>query len=245
MTFDPKIRLTESRLEDSNPLGLRFDSHDDAELVERGKDFLAFNKFNFVKRYKEGEIAIKLECMIDGDFSKYELVFVAIPSGRIEGTDAHREPADLNDDIGKRHRTKDAVLLSINKSVQCPKEVVRSFVWLRVAQDDGDVFRDSLANVPHGFIKGSFRVTDGKVTMTARDGKQSLIKSVSEVDCGVSSMPSQRPWHRFTKSELEHLPDAVIAYLSDVGASIFIVKERLDLPLKFENVILSPCDAEL
>lgn len=91
MAFDPKSRLTEPGLPESDTLGLCLDSHDDAlhhidKLTERGKNFLAVDKLNFVERYKVGRLVIKLEFMTNRDFGQYQLIFVAVPSRRGEDT---------------------------------------------------------------------------------------------------------------------------------------------------------------
>lgn len=253
--FDPKIRLTESGPE-SDALGLRFDSHDDAlnyidKLTQHCQNFLSSNKLDFVESYKKGQIVIKLEFVSRRDLRQYQLLFIAIPSGRAEDISAHSKPLHLMDDIRKHYGAKDAVLVSIRKDVQCPKEIVPSLVWLTPAYDLPNFLRQFSATSIKGALKLGDISTDRKVSRMCGqrtegvNGTDSLIQSMSKVDRSVAGMTPQKEWHGFSQLELDHLPDGITAFLHENGASVVVAHEGGDFSIKFGNVMLCPSDTEL
>ena len=76
MTFDPKIRLTESGLEKAETLGLRFDTHNDAlnyadELLKDINHWLFVHKLDIVNRYKHHELNVHVEFTSSNIAGKY------------------------------------------------------------------------------------------------------------------------------------------------------------------------------
>jgi hypothetical protein len=242
-------------LQESDSLGLRFDGHDDAlnhveKLVERGQNFLAVDELDFVKRYKEGSLVINVEMVAHRELGKYQLVFVAIPSGWVEKVNPHCGSVKTNIGIGDHHGPKDAVLISVAQFVQCPKERVPTLVWLCTAYDVPNLLREFSASTFDGFLEVRSSSADGEKSGISRqrtesmDGTDGLVQSVSEADRRTDRMTPQGHWHRFTQFELDHLPQAITAFLDDAGASIVVAHESNDLSVKFGKVVLSPSNGE-
>jgi hypothetical protein len=251
-----KAKMTESDLQESDSSGLRFDSHDDAlnfvgKLVQHGNDWCAVNRLNFVERYKEGQIVIKLEFVSGRDFRHYQLLFLAVPSGWSKDASAQTKPPHLVDNIREHDRAQNAVLISTSKGIQCPKEIVPSFVWVTRAYDVPNVLWQASAATFEGVLKFGDALPDREIFRMRRqraqsvNGTDSLIQSVSKVNDGIASVSSEGQWHGFTQFELDHLPDAVLAYLNNTGAGVFVVKQEINLFLNFCNVMLCPRDAGL
>src|SRR5258707_7190575 len=77
---------------ESELLGRSFNGSDDGldlnrKPVEDGSHFAALDKFDLVERYKKGILDVHFTFTVcDGNFSQYDLVFHAIPSGRVRET---------------------------------------------------------------------------------------------------------------------------------------------------------------
>lgn len=248
-------------LTESESAGLSFDSHNDAldyvnELVESGADFLAVNKLNFVERYKDGRLVIHLKVRIgeegSGDSRHYSLVFVAIPERLMEDLNARAAgTANSNEPISHYYRPKDAVLISVGELVQCPEEIIPSFVWLSQTNDVLNVLWEFAATTFQGVLKVGFEgherkeANDYRNTAKGMDTAHNFIQSITEVDCGITSMASNRSWNGLEEFEFEQIVSAIHLWLSDVGASVLVVKESIQFPIEFGNVILCPIDAVL
>ncbi|MGH9762469.1 MAG: hypothetical protein ACREAC_16735, partial [Blastocatellia bacterium] len=111
--------------EESDSLGLAFESHDDtlnyiSELVESANDLLAINKLDLVERYKGGIIAINCEIDTDWNSSQYSLVLRAIP-GRLK---EHLNPSSCTACLGKSLTEYDgsqgAMFIETTQLVQSP-----------------------------------------------------------------------------------------------------------------------------
>jgi hypothetical protein len=241
--------------QDPDSSGLRFDSHDDAlnfinKLVQDGNNFLAVKKLNFVERYKKGGLKIHIEVTTIGDPSKYHLVFSAIPSRCGPDVNSQSKPAGLNESVSGYYRPEDSVLISAAKTVQCPQEIVPSFVWLQLTNDVRNLLREIReSSFRQGALKFFEAASDRKVGSICGDSDQrkhgvgSLIQSCPDVDRGIAGVTPQSPWERL-KLELQKVVDVLIVGLNDQGANVLIVKEGVDFSIEFGNVILSPCDAE-
>jgi hypothetical protein len=249
MTFDPKIRLTESRLEDSDTLGLSFDTHDDAlnfadKLVEDSKHWLSVHKLDIVNRYKKHDLNVHVEFTSTTIAGKYHLIFDSVPVRHLKrGVPGNRYRGEAHTLANYGHRTDGSVFIGITELVESPDEVIPSFVRLEPANEVADFLRNFLGETVNSLHEFKLTVANGKVYKLPNKSEHGLIESSAEIVDNVASVPSDAEWHGLNELELVDLMNAVRVRLDNFGVSVLI--EGVYLPLQFNKVILCPANAVL
>lgn len=249
-------------VEKSEALSLTFDPQNDPldfgrNSLQSGNDWLSGKPLNLAKGYEEGEFEIVLEFSTGTDNSKYHLVFLAIPFGNrnisrpnragSERSKSIRTSADAGGCINDRN--KESMEALAPNSIQCHETIIPSRVRLERAKDRQDIRRAILQTTPHGILKFSGVIRDGKLdaiesSYTAcgcnsvsglveagSKGVESLIGSISD-DLG--NLPPE--------FDLVRLADAIRVGLNNAHVR-FVIDETLAAGINSSDVLLCAREA--
>lgn len=248
------IRADRPVSKESDSLGLRFDSHDDAldyarAVVENANRLLAVKELNVANRYIEGELEIHLVSYWDR--TEYHLVFRSIPNRPIK---AKGWPAtNLGNADGYISRdcpdgSDDVVFICATELVECPEKVIPSFVWLERPHKVADFIRQVLTPPLECTLElggvGSEREVRWLNGSKTRDGVQGLVERGAEVGGSVRSNTRQIDGQLLEKFQRVQLARAIVITLNDNAVGVRI-EENITLPLKVTDVILCKSDVVL
>jgi hypothetical protein len=155
--------------EQPDPAALSFSSHQDAldfarNGIEHANGVAALNPVEFVKAYKERNLAIVLKVTAGCDAGEFDLIFVAVPLHGAE-FEATRHDHVLEASPAGKHPDRDqqSVLVGITKLVEGPEGVIPSFVRIERAKQRTDFRREVFAPPLGHSIKISNRVPEGEI----------------------------------------------------------------------------------
>jgi hypothetical protein len=241
-------------LHDSEALGLRFDSHQDAlnyaaELVQSSRDWLAINDLDVVKRYKKGELEVVLECRSRPEFNKYHLVFRSVPYvGRGHGEKSSTRdvysvwPKCLSN--GNDH----LMFIGVGDFVQCPQEIISSSVRLETAKERVDFFRNILGSPQCAWHVGNAssegeRAVFGLANAGSRSKSvPSIIEGTPQGDHDVGSSIGDTCWDFLRHPDFfQRMSRLFRVQLSNSLVGVLVV-EDFEFPLEIDKVFLSPCE---
>jgi len=231
---------------------LRFDSVQDtqnylADLVQSSHDWLAVNDLDVVKRYKERELEIVIECSSRSKLNKYHLVFRSIPDVWLR----HREePSATNISSvwpqSLPYWDNHFVLIGVGDFVQSPKEIIPSLVRLESAKERVDFLRNILGS-PKIISHFSDVSGEGKSTMLGvfnSRGKSEcvsrVIENTSQTDSDICSFIRDARGDGLCHPDFfENVSRFLRMQLSNSLVGV-LVTESVDLLLEFNKVFLSP-----
>jgi hypothetical protein len=234
----------------AEPDRLSFKSHDDAlnyarKLVEDSNRWLVVHEFNAANRYMLGDVEIRINFTAGLNAENFHFVFRAIPD-RVHNVSAvprkviHHKATAVNSD-----GADELMFIGVTELVQCPQEVVPSFVWLERAHEVNDFFRQVFAPASYAVLKFSFVVGEGEVGESSAlpkcdgDGIQGMIEGGAQVVNGVNSDMSQSGGHGLGELDLMHILRCIRIELNDV--TVWVAIEELgNLPIKFTDAVLCP-----
>ena len=240
----------------SESYGIQFHRQKDtanyiSQLVEDSNRWLTRHNLNFVERYIKGEIYIIIKLTVLATNREYDLLFTAIPSGGLE-TMIPQTRLDSAVKVNKKNtnRCKHPVLISVAHPVECPENIIPSFVWLEPAKERpnllGEIFafaHKSSLKVGRINTKGEMGILGVGDTRAFSNNETSLVKSCSEVINGVSSNSSQFIGERIGEFDFVKMVNSIRIGFCNVGIG-FCLEESLSLSLKINNVLLSPRPTE-
>ncbi len=246
-------------LGNSEALGLRFDSHQDAldylaKTRQDSEDWLALYDGNFIDRYKRKEIEIVIPCSI-GNLNRaepdyYHLIVSAVPFMRIGH--GERPPESSNSDLSSPHdslhRGKEFVFVPVTQFIQCPQEVVASSVRLEPAKQRLDLFRE-IGGLPNrtGHVsdilsKGERGIPSIRLTSRNGDSVASVVQGTAQINNNVASEIAERFWERLDEFYLVNLPSRIMRIGLD---NLCVWIESMELPESPVEIgpqcFLSPC----
>jgi hypothetical protein len=248
--------MVESKLHQSEPLSLRFESHNDAldyasQLVEDSNRFLTANKLDIANRYKKGELEIHLRCRANRLPIEFHLVFLSIPAdipSQDESAWQFRASPNSVTRIIQNNRTDKRVFIGITEFVKCPEEIISSFVCLEPAHKIGDFWMQVLAFPLHAVLKINSIGSEGKISepssLAETESVNSLVESETEVVGGIGGDIEQELWQRLCELEFNNFLSIIRVNLTDYGVRV-CAKEIESLPFKVLDVMLCPRNATL
>lgn len=243
--------MTASDPLESDSLGLRFDSPYDAldyarKIVDDTAHWPSLNKLNVADRYMRGEAEIRVNFTAGPDANEFCLVFLRIP----ERVHEHGAVLGLHPDVvdaaakgcdGANGR----MFVGVTEFVECPQQIVPTFVWLERANEINDLFRQVFNTSLHSVLKMRFVGRDGeKSVLDGGDSVNSLVERGAEAVDNIKDNALQSGWHGLNELDFHNLVAGLRVMLNDTSVWL-TVDERISLPSKVKDVILSPCDAEL
>src|SRR5437588_10313313 len=189
-------------LDETKPLRLRFESHDDAldfanEFVERANRWLAVNDLNAANHYMRGDGEIHIAIRVRPDAEEFHLVLRAVPDGGLNNEAAAEEVCLIERDgsVTPGNRGDDSVFIGVTEGVKCPEKIVPSFVWLERAKECRDFFGKVFTLPLYGVFKMSGVFGKGEVCVTPGKGEHKLVKGRAHVNNGVTGDAFQPNWH--------------------------------------------------
>jgi hypothetical protein len=213
--------------------------------VEDSKRIWAVWNCDRVEHYCKGNIQIVIGqwgSPIGGNNEQYDLIFAAVPPLWGDAYLAGRS-GTLNLPLSKSNRGKHHVPICSGYSVECPEQVIPSFVWLERSQNRHNIgmklsepFFDNL------FVKIGKTVFKGKGCFVAAPfstrGKSTprIIQSSPKIinRCQVIN-------DRFGKLDLTQVISTRIFF--DNSVIWFLIEETSNFSFKFENVLFCSADA--
>jgi|GEM_PF-3470237 len=249
--------------EKSDSLSLSFNSHKDAlnfvdHCAENANRWLSSNNVNFAERYKKGEaeVCITLYLAAESNAHEFKLIFRAVPvrSPNSEGATSVENGAvttpnrNFEAPRGNNDGDDDFVFAGITELVQCPQEIVPSFVWLTRKHQVKDFFRDVLGSSV--LAAGSLSSVSPKREMcmsslgAASDGHSisSVIKGGSHGVDRIRSNTLQSDWDGLSKSDLKHILKGVVIALDNLNVRVGLI-ECSDLRFKLVDTALGVLNA--
>src|ERR1043166_6909135 len=161
--------MTESVIQESDTLGLRFNSHNDAlnfadKLVKDSKHWLSVHELDIVNRYKKHDLNVHVEFTSSNIAGKCHLIFGSVPVRHMKrGVPRSRYGGEAHTLSNYGHRTDGPVFIGITKLVESPDEVIPSFVRLEPANEVADFFRNFFGKTVNSVVELSLTVANGKV----------------------------------------------------------------------------------
>jgi hypothetical protein len=249
----------ETLFHDSETARLRFDSDQDAldfaaHSVRDAQDWLAFNRLDFVDRYKSGELEIVLH-IIWGTGAKrheYHLIFGTIPCV----IQRHLEKSSSPDShmLSNKHgesRDDSAVLIRITGCVNCAQEVIPSEVRLEPKKQRLD-FARQVCTSPHGFNhigqrsgKREPAVLGIRFPSGGSDGVSSIVERSPKVDNKFSKVVTdvvQFPSEFTSWFDFVNLMVSLISVRFDNAVVGVTLDKRRDFPLEIKEMFFSPVE---
>lgn len=236
----------------AEPARARFDSHDDAldyarNIVEDSNRWLATHALDIAERYKRGVLEVCVVCRSGSDAEKFHLVFCVIPDRGLDGRAVTKELRLIEPKPARRdaNGAEDRVFVGITELVQCPKEVIPSFVWLERAHEVNDIIGQVFAASVDNVLQLRCVISEGEPgglpfpAAGNADDMTGLVESGTKVIDGVEGDTRQSVWHGFNELELMYLLRCFRVNLSDMSVGVTLV-ELGNLPLKITDVILRP-----
>ncbi len=239
--------------ENSNVLGLRFDSQQDAldfadQSVQDSKNWMAFHSLDFAKRYKDAELELTLELCAGSESDKLHLIFCAIPNG-MSGNSSESNAANI--DMSANHsgsnRLDDFMFICVTDFIQSAEEIIPSWVRLEPAKEKLDLLRYILASPSERVFQVGNASGEGESgksgILNSRcngDGVPSFVERTSEISHQVNGDIFKGRWERMSQLDLVHqMVNLIRVNLlnSDVGIGVL---ELGDFPLKIGKVFFSP-----
>ena len=244
---------------------LRFQSSEDAinhakQVTKDAKDWIAAHNVHLVERYIKGELRIVVlnDCAGFGD-RKYDLLLSNVPprghesyrtGNTIEGTDVH---STRHHPDGGKH----PMLICSAYPVECPNEVVPSFVWLESPQERKNILMEIFGPfLPEHTLEHNFKfaeaIGDGKIgfpgdlnrTRSNCNSMPCLIQGGSEIVNRIRGNNCKFIRERLGEFDLVNLINSIRIGLSDSGVWPCIEK-NIDLLFKIKDVFLCSADTEL
>jgi hypothetical protein len=236
---------------DSKSNTLRFESHDDAlnyvdKLCENNIRWLSINKLDIAHRYIVANLAICVRCSMRGLAKEFHFVFRSIPSGRTHLHTSYnnaafeRQTADNNCGRGDK-----SVFIGIAEFVQCPENIVPSFVWLEPVDDVDNVLREVFASPFDGILEVDKVWSDRKESvLSLSNSENSLVESGTQIIDNIGSNPVQGYWQGLNELDLMNFLRSVRVNINDVSVWVTI-SESNPLPFKITKVMLCSLDTIL
>jgi hypothetical protein len=244
----PAIENLSFDLDKSKPYGFRFESQEDIlsfvrQGVKDSKDWLAFHDINFVKRYIEGDIYIIVEFCVSKEANNF--VFASIP---------HR--AWYPRVIQQAHRGencyggKHLMLISSAYPIECPEQVVPSFVWLETPRKHLNLIRELFESPSQHTIKLSDIVSKGELGFISRSngiaksekGMPPKIKGRPQVVNNIGNGNPKSNGQALGQFDYMQLLDSIRIWLSNMGVWLCSNKTS-DHLFEFISAFISPHDA--
>jgi hypothetical protein len=158
----------------SDTAALSFRTQQDAldyasDVVQDGNDRLAAQGFNFIERYRKGELNIVVKIKSKRRMGKRDLVFRAVPMWGMQNGDRTRPTLNIESTGSNTDGREQSVFVSVAQLVQGPEKVIPSLVRLEPAKKRKDFVRQFLgATATYCVVKSSDVVPKGKVRSFGR-----------------------------------------------------------------------------
>src|SRR5947209_4104119 len=237
-------------LDETKPLRLRFESHDDAldyakKLVKDQADWRVFHQFDIAHSYMVGDLDLHIRCASDRLAEKFHFVFRPVPNGKGHSKAGGGNPprphpsASRNDDRGDGR-----VFVGVTEHVKYPEGNIPSFVWLERANEVNDFFREFFQTTPYGVLKVRLRAGNREESVLnffpgreQDDGVDGLVEGGAEVISGVQSNAGQRDRYGLSELDLMNFLGSVRVNLYDKGVWLCF-DELAHLPFEVTDVLL-------
>jgi len=246
--------MTASLLENSNALGLCFNTPKDAidfatKCAEDSKHWLAVHNLDFIKSYKDMEIEIVFVLRSGAKSDEHHLVFRSIPnvrSGHFKETCATN--ANTSVDNSSSNRDQHFVFVGISHFIQGPEEIIPSQVRLEPAKKRLDLLRDIFGSsdrtchVSNTLGEGKGGVLGIFNSRCNRDRIPSDIESTSKILHKVCGDIGDGRWEGLSQPDLmNYMASLIRVRLSNLFVWIDLL-ELDNFPFKISEVFLSPCE---
>jgi hypothetical protein len=158
---------------------------------------------------------------------------------------------DFEDCSPGSHGNQGEVLLGVTQLVQCPENVIPSFVRVAAPKQRDDFCRQIFAASGHGLKEVSLVFRDGKLDVFDRltlgghgTCVPALVQRRPEIVNGVEQNAGQVRWRAPAESDLMQLMSSIVIQIDDVGPCA-IVREGDNLPFQVVDVMLCASDSSL
>ncbi len=223
--------------------------------VKRSSDWLLSHDINrFIKGYYKGNVYIAISPYLTMGTEKYDLIFCVIPPHvrrNLSGTPLCNSSLNLvkTNKLG----SKQAVLICSTYPVQCPEQIVPSFVWLEPHRKRDNLWREILESSVQHTIKLRDIISKRKLRFELGTDKPtgngkimpSNVKGCPEIVNNISSKG-----YDFLRRSLCNFDFMQIAIrirgigLNNVGLFCILFEESPNLFLKCKDMSLCLCETD-
>lgn len=213
------------------------------QLVKDSENWLAVHELDSCKRYITNHLEIRLVCHSTLlDLADFHLIFRAVPGGNKDGAAPMDRDGAIYVESGadRGERAHNCVFVGFSQLVQCPEEVVPSFVWFERAEVSNDFLRGVFVPSIYG---ASFKLAavdgKGKVCLLAHDSEHGLVESGTKVIGNIDGFFIEDIRERLDQLEFNNFASGVSIRLYNKGIGITLV-EGVNLPFEISGALLRP-----
>lgn len=236
---------------DESRLGFEADKYllnDFHKVTEDFKNRLSAYHCDFVKGYEEGKFHVVLNCVISSTGEQFDFLFSAIPNGIDLHTD-QRSSSIYIAEFGSDRDVEEFVFVRDRHFVECPENVISSFVRLVRAKNRTNFFRNVLGPTLDCVIEFDSTASERKGGMFGADLSRSdgqcvtdIVKRRPEVLNGLLGEVGEGIRHGPSKSELMELMLRFVRIRLYKRAAWAVCEEVIPLPFEIRNVFLCSRD---
>jgi hypothetical protein len=157
-------------LEQTDPPALCFGGPQDAinfarDGIQDANRRAAFDTVDVVKSYMEGNIHIVLQISFRGDPSKYDAIFVPLPSEHKLSGACSPHLIDVYSPGADTYWHKESVFVGVTKLVDGPEGIIPSLVWLERSKERTNFWAQIPTSPFDVVIQSDGRISEGKISI--------------------------------------------------------------------------------